>query len=96
MPLYTFTANAGTELDKFYHMADAPKFGAVLVEDGVKYRRRPMTPRVTVQKTSIVASSLPRWDKRAKRHTKDGKPAFESKNEIREYEARSEKDWTWD
>jgi len=96
MPLYTFTSDDGSTVDKFYPMADAPSFGTRIVEDGVEYRRRPLPVRMTVQKTCVVASSLPRWDKRAKRHTEDGKPAFETKREIKEYEARSENDWTWD
>ena len=95
-PLYTFTAESGSTVDKFYHMEDAPRFGAAIPDHGVRYVRKPTPPRVTVQKTCVVAASLPRWDKRASRHTKDGKPAFETKREINEYEARAEKEWTWD
>lgn len=95
-PLYTFTAENGATVDKFYHMADAPKFGSSVVDMGVAYVRKPGATAVRVTNTCVVAASLPRWDKRAAKHTKDGKPAFESKREIDEYQARAEKEWIWD
>jgi hypothetical protein len=96
MPLYTFFSEEGQTVDKFYPMAEAPKFGTAITEDGTEYVRKPVAPRVAVQNTCVVAASLPRWDKRAPNHTADGKPAFETKAQIKEYEARNEKEWTWD
>lgn len=96
MPLYPFEAPDGAVIERFYRMADAPKFGSVLVEDGISYVRRPVMVNVVIEDTCVVSSSLPRWDKRASKHTKAGKPAFETKRDITEYQARAENEWTWD
>jgi hypothetical protein len=100
-PLYIFQSETGDHIERFFHMADAPKFGTVVEEGGVAYKRVPVPPQVDVRKLGkgdhgCVSHGLPLWDKAAPRHTAHGKPAFESQREIKEYEAKVDRDFFWD
>ena len=101
MPLYVFQSEAGAQTERFFPMAEAPKFGTVIMEDGVEFKRIPVPHQVDVRKLGkgdhgCVSHGLPLWDKSAPRHTSHGKPAFESKREIREYQAKVNNDFFWD
>ena len=99
--MYIFQSEAGDNVERFYPMTEAPKFGTVIVEEGVDFKRVPAPFQVDVRKLGkgthgCVSHGLPLWDKAAPRHTAHGKPAFESKREIKEYEAKVGGDFFWD
>ena len=100
-PMYVFQSSTGDQTERFYPMADAPKFGTVIEECGVEFKRIPVPHHVDVRKLGkgnhgCVSHGLPLWDKAAPRHTAHGKPAFESKREIQEYQAKVDNDFFWD
>lgn len=81
-----------------YPMADAPKFGEIVEHEGERYERIPSVPHLgrenTHTKYHFVSRSLPKDPGNArglyKRTDKEGRPLFDSKQEIVEVCARSE------
>lgn len=62
--------------------------------DGEMYFGRRLPPRPSVNKRDYKfhTTQAPKWDPRAKRHTKEGYPAFDSKKEAQEYIAKCNHD----
>ena len=97
MPIYSFKdSETGQTAERFYPLAEMPRIGDIVEEDGRKLVRIVDQPRIVVSKDhSFVARSLNRWDPDAPRHNEQGQPVFHSKKEVKEYVASQEGDMTY-
>jgi len=97
MPIYSFKdAETSNITERYYSLADMPRIGDVVEENGRKIVRIVDQPRVAVSKDHcFVAKSLPRFDPSAPRHNEHGQPVFHSKKEVTEYVASQEGDMTY-
>lgn len=64
MPLYTFENDEGEEKDFFFPMKSAPKIGAVIVEDGVKWKRVYTVPQASTNTRRIDPNSPKDFNRR--------------------------------
>ena len=91
MPVYRYESEAGAWFEEFAHMSEAPAIGALVVREGVEYRRIPSRIGAAVKAdTHFTSKSLPRNWPYAKRHNAQGQPQFGSKAEVTEAVARSQ------
>ena len=97
MPIYSFKDSVTEEvLERYYPLADMPRIGDTVEENGRKFVRIVDLPRIaSVRDYHFTAKSLPRWDPAAPRHNEQGQPLFDSKKEVTEYVASQEGDTTY-
>ena len=97
MPTYSFRAPTGKIVELFYTMDEAPSIGQTVDVVGMKLVRIADLVHVDArQDKHFTASTLPKWDPNAPRHSADGKPQFASQREVDEYTAKSEGSWVYD
>ena len=96
MPEYEFQRNDGSRVALFFETGKAPLIGTSIRRRGERLTRLPPNVRVIDHTVNFVSHSQPRYipgkskfkpTVLAKEYTKDGKPVFKSKNEVREYVA---------
>lgn len=97
MPIYSFKdAETSNVTERYYSLADMPRIGDVVEENGRKFVRIVDQCRVAVSRDhAFVARSLNRWDPDAPRHNEHGQPVFHNKKEVTEYVASQEGDMTY-
>lgn len=97
MPEYPFETQDGQVIDLYFPMSEAPEIGSQIEVDGQKLTRLPPQLKVTTGKTyAHVAQSLALWDPHAPHHTPEGKPYFNNKKEVMDYQAKTNGRWKWD
>ena len=100
MPEYPFMdVETGDPVDEFFPIADAPEIGSVVEVEGRKLKRlvsRMSKPKIT--NYAFKGYSLPREDPKNPKWPCDatGVPLFESRAQVKEYAARSEKQAIYD
>lgn len=95
MPMYEFQLVGGTEtIERYYPAAQAPELGAKILAGGKAYMRIiSVGPEVCVKSYGHVSYSLPRNCKDAPHYDAQGRPAFESKQEVMEFAKKSKMRW---
>ena len=92
MPIYQFESKHGHMLERFYHMADAPKIGARIKFRGRVYSRVPSDYQcMAVADRHFVSNMLPRnyAHHAGEFEAGTGKPMFDSKRTLTETLAKS-------
>lgn len=95
MPEYLFEHEDGRQRTEYYHMAYAPRCGTEVELEGEIWTRIPALGSVLARReVHFTGIQQAPWDPAAPRHDKHGMPQFNSRAEIREYEAKT--DWKYD
>lgn len=94
MPLYTFTALNGDEIDRHYPMGEAPPFGTAIKHKGRMYERLPQVPEQRNQPDCRHVCYDLRDHPEAPHKDHMGRPVFHNRKEIREFAAKT--GWTYD
>lgn len=96
MPEYPFRTSDGRDIDLYFPMSEAPEIGSTIVVDGQELTRLPSATAGRGTEEGSVGYSLPLWDPAAKHHTPEGRPAFPSKQDRLNYQARTNGRYVWD
>ncbi len=94
--IYVFTDEAtGEEVELLMSMEEAPQLGAVIEHEGRTLRRNVTAATGSGrEEINFVSRQLPRWDKHhgeaGGKFDRRGRPVFTSRQQAKEYGARTE------